>query len=183
MHWFHNWGTETAQNIKRKELPNDKWLLLDYKIQLKKHQGNETHCGMRNTSPEYKDLLMRQVTDLSLHVLATKKTSLTPQWDLIQKKLLCWPADSSCAELIPKQGVLKPETYEDFDCFLSFLTPFPPVDERRIELKLPATVQNRTDVSPFLGGFWYEVLFWDWCDSGAEFTLLGLQRDGILVWK
>lgn len=119
MYWFQNWGTETAQDINRKELSNDKWLLLGYKILLKKHQGKETHSGMRNTSPKYKDLLMRQVTDLSVQVLATQKTSLTPQWDLIQKKLLHWPTDSSCAELIPKQAVLKSETHDGFDFFLS----------------------------------------------------------------
>lgn len=118
MYWFQNWGTETTQDINGKELSNDKLLLLGYKIQLKKHQGKKPHSGMRNTSPKYEDL-MRQVTDSSLQVLATKKTSLTPQWDLIQKKLLYWPTDSSCAELIPKQGVLKSETPDDFDCFLS----------------------------------------------------------------
>lgn len=55
--------------------------------------------------------------------------------------------------------MLKPETYEDFDCFLSFLTLFPPVDERRIELKLPATVQKRTDFHPFLEGFGMQFYF------------------------
>lgn len=122
MYWFHKWGTETAQDINRKKLSNDKWLLLGYKIHLKKHQGRETHSGMRNTSPKYKDLLMRQVTDLSLQVLATRKTSLTPQWDLMQKKLLYWPTDSSCAELIPKQGVFKSETHDDFDFFSEYLS-------------------------------------------------------------